>query len=119
AAVLGWWPMLLAKGLPAHQDWSAPAVVLLDASAAADEDALHRSWRRWLQLFNTLQFMRGTLLATGDGVAGHDYGGFVPVGVGTPPAQPAGQAALNAAWQMVMAQSLELLAPGLKQLAQA
>lgn len=119
AGVLGWWPMLLAKGLPAHQDWSAPAVVLLDASAAADEEALHRSWRRWLQLFNTLQFMRGTVLATGDGLAGHDYDALAPVAAETAPAQPAGQAALNAAWQVVVEQALELLTPGLKQLAHA
>lgn len=119
AGVLGWWPMLLAKGLPAHQAWSAPAVVLLDASVASDEEDLHRAWRQWLQLFNTLQFMRGVLLVTGDGLAGHDYDGLVPVSVGTAPAQPAGQAALNAAWQAVVEQALEPLAKGLKQLAQA
>jgi DEAD/DEAH box helicase domain-containing protein len=117
ACVIGWWPMLLAKGVPEHQDWSAPAAVLLDASAAADEEALHRAWRRWLQLFNTLQFMRGTILATGDGLAGHDYAGLAPATAGTPAAQPAGQAALNLAWQEVLEQAMEVLVPGIKQLA--
>ncbi|CAM5796916.1 DUF1998 domain-containing protein [Rhizobacter fulvus] len=119
ASVLGWWPLLLAKGLPSHQDWSAPGVVLLDASAAADEDSLHRAWRRWLQLFNALQFMRGTLLVTGDGLAAHDYEGLGPVTAGMAPAQPAEQAALNAAWQAVVEQALEVLVPGLKQLAKS
>jgi DEAD/DEAH box helicase domain-containing protein len=117
--VVGWWPLMLAKNLPAPDDWSAPAVVLMDASAAEDEEALHRAWRRWLQVFNTLQFLRGTLLVTSDGLAGHDYEGCVPAGPTTPAAQPAAAAALGAAWQAVLDQTLEALAPGLKQLAQA
>lgn len=119
ASVIGWWPMVLGKGLPAHKDWCAPAAVILDITDAADEDALHRAWRRWLQLFNALQFMRGTLLATSDGLAGHDYDGLAPVTAGTPPAQPAAQAALNAAWHAVVEQALDALAPGLKKLAQS
>ncbi|MBK6716706.1 MAG: DUF1998 domain-containing protein, partial [Burkholderiales bacterium] len=119
ASVLGWWPLLLAKGLPAHQNWAAPNVVMMDASAAGDEDALHRAWRRWLQLFNTLQFLPGTVLVTGDGLAAHDYDALAPATAGTTPAQPAAQAALNAAWQAVVEQALEALAPGLKQLAQS
>ena len=118
-AVMGWWPMLLANGIPAHQVWSAPGVVLMNAAAAADENALHLQWRRWLQLFNTLQFMRGTVLATTDGLAAHDYDGLAPVTAATQPAQPAAQAALNAAWQSVVEQALEELASGLKQLAQS
>lgn len=119
ASVLGWWPLLLAKGLPVHQDWAAPGAVLLDAAAAPDEDALHRAWRRWLQLFNTVQFLPGTYLVTSDGLAAHDYDPLAPAKAGTPPAQPATQAALNGAWQAVVAQVLDELVSGLKQLAQS
>lgn len=119
ASVLGWWPLLLAKGLPVHQDWAAPATVLLDAAAAPDEDALHRAWRRWLQLFNTVQFLPGTYLVTSDGLAAHDYDPLAPAKAGTPPAQPATQAAFNAAWQAVVENVLDLLVSGLKQLAQS
>ena len=119
ASVIGWWPLLLARGLPEHQDWAAPAAVLLDASAAEDEGALHRAWRLWLQLFNTLQFMRGTLLVTADGLAARDYEGLAPFTASTPPAQPAAQAALNVVWHAVVENAVEALVPGLKQLAQS
>jgi DEAD/DEAH box helicase domain-containing protein len=116
-SIIGWWPMLLAKGIPANQRWVAPAAVLLDPSGAADEDALHRAWRRWLQLFNTLQFMPGTLCVTGDGLAARDYDVLDTVVAATPPGQPATQSALNAAWQAVVERSLDALVPGLRQLA--
>lgn len=119
ASVVGGWPMLLAKGLPPHADWQAPCAVLLDATAAGDEEALHLSWRRWLQLFNTLQFLRGTCLVTAEGLSAHDYDAFDAAGPVSSPAQPAGQAAINAAWQTVIEQTLEALASGLRQLAQA
>ena len=51
-------PWRLAKGLPVAQcTWSSPACCLAWMSPAApDADALHRGWRRWLQLYNTVQF---------------------------------------------------------------
>ena len=116
-SVIGWWPLTLANGIPPTRDWSAPNVVLLDPAAASDEDDLHRSWRRWLQLFNTLQFMPAVLIATADGLAADDYvdlGTFAANGLS---GQPATQAASDAAWLSVIEQSLETLAPGLKQLA--
>ncbi|MFZ1364623.1 MAG: DEAD/DEAH box helicase [Brachymonas denitrificans] len=117
--VMGWWPMLLARGLPEHQAWSAPTAVLMNASAAANENALHLEWRRWLQLFNTLQFLPGTILATSDGLTEHSYDELAPVSATTQPAQPAALAALNAAWQSVVEQALEVLVPGLRQLAKS
>jgi DEAD/DEAH box helicase domain-containing protein len=91
----------------------------LDASAAGNEETLHRAWRRWLQLFNSLQFMRGTIVVSADGLAAHDYDGLAPATQGVSPAQPATQAALNAAWQAVVDQASSALVPGLKQLAKA
>ena len=118
-SVIGWWPRLLAKGLPAQPNWSAPCAVVLDASAAESEEDLHQHWRRWLQLFNTLQFMPGACLMTADGLQAHDYDGLGLPPDAAAPAQPAAQAALNAVWQSVIQQTLEPLQPGLKQLARA
>jgi len=117
--VMGWWPTLLAKGLPTQPDWSAPGAVLLDPAAAQDEDGLHRQWRSWLQLFNTLQSMPGTCLVTADGLQAHDYDGLVGSAGAQTVARAAPQAALNAVWHAVIEQALEALRPGLKQLAQA
>lgn len=120
ASIVGWWPMVLAKGLPASSNWSAPGVVLLNQTDAVDEEALHQAWRRWLQLFNTVQFLRGTLLVTAEGLDGHDYDALgMPASPAAAPAQPASQAPINAAWQHVIEQALGDLAPGLKRLAEA
>lgn len=119
ARVLGWWPMLLAKGLPAQSGWLAPVVVLLNPPDAVNEEALHWAWRHWLQLFNTLQFLNGSLLVTSDGLSANDYDGLVPVAADTAPAQPPGQAALNEAWQAVLEQTMDALVPGLRQLARS
>jgi len=118
-SVLGWWPLLLARGLPTHQDWTAPGAVVLDASVAADEEALHLAWRRWLQLFNALQCMPGMLLTTSDGLLARDYDAVTPIASGVAPAQPAAQAALDAAWQEVIRQVPAALAPGLRHLARS
>jgi len=116
---MGWWPLKLAKGIPKNQNWAAPAVVMLDVEAAEDEEDLHRAWRRWLQLFNTVQFMPGTLLVTSDGLAAHDYDTLPQTTAGAPPGRGPDQAALNAAWQSVIEQALESLTQGLKQLARS
>lgn len=119
-SVLGWWPLALAKGLPVDGLLTAPGAVMLDESSARDEEALHQGWRRWLLLFNTVQFLPGTLMATASGLDGHDY---EPLGSmnceSTAPAKPSGQEALSGAWQQVLDQSLEALATGLKALASA
>jgi DEAD/DEAH box helicase domain-containing protein len=118
-SVVGWWPMLLAKGLPLQADWRAPGIVLLDAAAAPEGETLHLAWRRWLQLFNILQFLPDMCLATADGLAAHDYDGLGSAGLGTSPAGPAKAVAINAAWQAVVEQTLDALLPGFKRLAQA
>lgn len=115
---IGWWPLALAKGEIAEQGWSAPGVVVLDAAAADDEEALHLAWRRWLHIFNTAQCLPGMLMASTTGLDGHDYDMFAVV-TDAAPAQPADQAALNNAWAEILAQVLSALKPGLTELAHA
>lgn len=120
AAIIGWWAMALAKGLPIPGAWLSPGAVVLDEPAAPDEDALHRGWRRWLQLYNTAQFMPGVLMATTSGLDAHDYESLGAMGGGAQaPGKPQGHAGLSAAWQAVLEQTLSELAGGLKSLAVA
>jgi DEAD/DEAH box helicase domain-containing protein len=92
--------------------------VLLDEAQAVDEESLHRAWQRWLQGFNTAQFLPGILMATAAGLDAHDYEGFGSLGAATAaPAKESGQAALSAAWQQVLEHSVEALTVGLKALA--
>jgi DEAD/DEAH box helicase domain-containing protein len=114
--LVGWWPVLLAKGLPTSGEWKAPGVVLLDASCADDEENLHREWRRWLQLYNACQFMPGMLLTTAAGLDARDYDMLV---FGTPTMPVSGEPAVNGAWQEVMDQAHHPLRPGLASPAKA
>jgi DEAD/DEAH box helicase domain-containing protein len=116
----GWWPLVLAKGLPASSGWAAPGVVLLDEAAADDEESLHQAWRRWLQVYNTMQFLPGMLLATATGLDGQDYEALAASpSAATVPPQPASQPAMAGAWQEVLGQALPELVAGLTRLAQA
>jgi DEAD/DEAH box helicase domain-containing protein len=120
ASVVGWWPMVLAKGLPARGTWTAPGAVVIDEAEAADEDALHGAWRRWLQVFNTIQFLPGSLLATASGLEAHDSDVLGVLDADqSAPAQPASQDGFGGAWQQVLEQSVDALVFGLKTLAAA
>lgn len=118
---VGWWPLAWGGAKPPEHDWRAPGVVVLDESAAESAEQLHSAWRRWLQLFNAMQFLPGTLMVTGSGLDGHDYealqGGCG--GVGTSAAGSAGNAALLAVWETTLEQTLDALRPGLRRLAEA
>jgi len=117
---VGWWPLLLANGLPADGPWSAPGVVLLDEEAANDEEGLHRGWRRWLQVFNGAQFLPAMLLVTASGLDGHDYEAFSSVGgQELVPGQAAALAAMNNAWQEVITLVVGTLKSGVAELAHA
>ncbi len=70
---VGWWPLAWGSPKPPASDWRAPGVVVLDEAAAESAEQLHNAWRRWLQLFNAMQFLPGTLMVTGSGLDGHDY----------------------------------------------
>jgi DEAD/DEAH box helicase domain-containing protein len=121
ATYVGWWPTVWAKPTPPAPGWRAPGVVVLDEAAAENAEELHRSWRRWLQLFNSMQFLPGTLMVTGSGLAGYDYealqGG--ESGVGAPATGGMGNAALLAVWETTLEQTLDALRPGLRRLAEA
>jgi DEAD/DEAH box helicase domain-containing protein len=56
-------------------------VLILDEAAAEDEGALQAAWRRWLQMFNLMQFLPGQLLATAAGLDGDDYAGLAEAGL--------------------------------------
>lgn len=119
-SVVGWWPLSLAKGLPDKGSWAVPAAVLLDPVAATGDEQLHDSWRRWLQLFNAMQFLPDTLLVTAAGLDAHDYEHLSSAtAVGAAPATSASTAGLGGAWQEAIEQAMASLRPGLKQLADA
>ena len=117
---VGWWPLAWGSPKPPESDWHAPGVVVLDESAAENAEQLHGAWRRWLQLFNAMQFLPGTLMVTGGGLDGHDYEAIsvsatgAELGVGG-----AGQEALLAVWETTLEQTLSELRPGLRRLAEA
>ena len=112
--------MVLVKGLPTAGSWTAPGAVVLDDAGAPDAESLHLAWRRWLLLFNTMQFLPGTLLASASGLDAHDYEPLGALGkLSAEAAKPDGLSALAGAWQQVLDQCLEALAAGLKLLASA
>ncbi|PTR17227.1 DEAD/DEAH box helicase domain-containing protein [Nitrosospira sp. Nsp2] len=119
--LIGYWPLALAGGLIPAQRWSAPGVVLLDGSAAPNEEVLHRSWRRWLQLYNAMQVLPGMLLTTAEGLDAHDYDGLsvMTTGEAAAPVRPGDHAALQQAWLEALEQVLDELKPGLALLARA
>jgi DEAD/DEAH box helicase domain-containing protein len=120
STIVGWWAMVLTKGLPVAGAWSSPAAVVLDEPAASGEEALHIGWRRWLQLYNTAQFLPGVLMATASGLDAHDYEVLPAIGrEAAAPGQPSGHAGLGGAWQVVLEQSMTELVEGLSALAVA
>lgn len=120
ARVLGFWPMHVARAFPPPSAWAAPMVTLLDAGAASDGEAFHLAWRRWLQLFNTLQFLPGALMATAEGIQAHDYDGLMfGTGVAPPAGTSAANPALQAIWQHILDSVDAVIRPGLAKVAMA
>ena len=117
---LGRWPVALAGGTIPNEGWSAPGIVLLDAAAATDEETLHLAWRRWLQIYNAMQFLPGMLLTTTEGLEASDYDSLNLITAGeTATAEPGDHAAQHQAWLETLEQALEELRSGLTQLAHA
>ncbi|CAM5788433.1 DEAD/DEAH box helicase [Ottowia pentelensis] len=118
-SVAGWWPMMLAKGLPAAAGWSAPSAVVLD-DGDQPEAVLHSAWRQWLHFFNTAQFLPGALMASAAGLDAHDYDALGQIGHDPATSgMPAHETALGGAWQQVLEHCLGGMSDGLQQLASA
>jgi len=115
--VLAWWPLSYLKS----QDgvMHAPGLVLIDDVNHTDNKQLRLDWRRWLQLFNTQQTLRGFRMASLSGLNAKDLDVLHDIDPGLlAPAQPS-QIAWAQEWQDVFAQSMPGLAAGLKLLADA
>ena len=115
--VLAWWPLSYLKS----QDGmvNSPGLVLVDDSTITGNKQLRLAWRRWLQVFNTLQSLRGFRMASLLGLQDKDLELLHDVDVGlqtTSPSQPS-QMAWAQEWQDVISQSMSSLALGLKILA--
>ncbi|NLC36420.1 MAG: DUF1998 domain-containing protein, partial [Alcaligenaceae bacterium] len=118
--LMGRWPLKLAQGVIPAEGWSAPGMVLLDTSMADNAEALHLAWRRWLQLYNTMQVLPGMLLTTAEGLDDRDYDALGVVAAGeSVPAQAADHTALQQAWLEALNDVLDELKPGLTALAKA
>ena len=114
--VLSWWPLACAASMP--EKLSVPGALVLDDVSPPDEETLHLQWRRWLQLFNTLQTLPGLVMTTVAGITAADCEMLRPA-TGQPagPAGTSDQGALAQEWLDVLGLTLEQLRPGLRQLA--
>jgi len=117
--VLAWWPLSYLK----TQDgmMNSPGLVLMDDSTITDNKQLRLAWRRWLQVFNTLQSLRGFRMASLLGLQDKELELLHDVDVGLQTASPSqpSQMAWAQEWQDVISQSMSSLSIGLKLLADA
>jgi DEAD/DEAH box helicase domain-containing protein len=115
---LAWWPLSYIDG---HLDGvSAPGVLVLNDLVDQNEQQPHLHWRRWLQLFNTMQTLPGMVMATIRGIQSGDLEALAPRALS--PFAPAGssdQVALSQEWAAAIAMTIEPLRAGLKVLATA
>ena len=116
-AVVSWWPMAYAKG--SRDGLTGPGVVLLDDLDYPDESLLRLNWRKWLALFNQQQMLQGMLLATRSAMDAGDCAGWKPPAAAQPVngASSVDQQLLAKDWDDAIAQTLEPLRAGLRQLA--
>lgn len=117
--ILAWWPLSYLKSQDSAQE--SPGVVLIDDSTNTDNKLLRASWRSWLQLFNTLQTLRGFRMASLSGLQAKDLDTLYDASeamLSSTPAQP-NQIAWGQEWQDVISQSMSTLTVGLKLLADA
>ena len=115
--LVSWWPLACAGGV--LEALTAPGMLVLDDLGGLDEEALHLRWRRWLQLFNTLQSLPGMVMTTVSGIKAADCEMLKPVSA--QPAAPvslATQGATSQEWLDLLDLTLNSLRPGLRQLAE-
>ena len=97
---------------------SVPGALVLADVSLPDEETLHLQWRRWLQLFNTLQTLAGMVMTTVAGITAADCEMLHPAtGQTAGPAGTSDQGALAQEWLDVLGLTLEQLRPGLRELA--
>jgi DEAD/DEAH box helicase domain-containing protein len=115
--VFVWWPLSYLNATNAVVD--ASGVVLMDDANQSDSKQHRLHWRKWLQLFNTLQTLRGCRMASVMGLQAKDLDALMDADVrSSVPAQPS-QVAWAQEWQDVLSQALSVLSPGLQQIAVA
>ena len=115
--LVSWWPLACVGGV--LEALTAPGMLVLDDLGGPDEEALHLCWRRWLQLFNTLQSLPGMVMTTVSGIKAADCEMLKPVSA--KPAAPvslANQGATSQEWLDLLDLTLNSLRPGLRQLAE-
>lgn len=117
---LGRWPLACARGQADMGNQQAPGVVILDESAAHDEESMHRAWRQWLRLYNLMQVLPGMRLATMAGLRAHDHDELEPADrAADTPAPSDDRTTLEQAWLAVLEEAIVDIQPGLAVLARA
>lgn len=113
---ISWWPMSCIDGQ--LEGLSVPGVLVLDDVVDQSDQKPHLSWRRWLQLFNTMQTLPGMVLATVSGIQSGDVEALATQKPMPPvPNGSADQVALSQEWMAAMNMTIEPLRSGLKTLA--
>ncbi|MDO8777987.1 MAG: DEAD/DEAH box helicase [Burkholderiaceae bacterium] len=111
-----WWPSNCMSGV--IEGLSSPGIVMLDDLVDQSEELPHLHWRRWLHLFNTFQTLPGMVLSTLGGMAAADCELLKPTAAdASPVAGTSAQAGIAQEWLDLLALTLEVLRPGLRQLA--
>ena len=97
---------------------TAPGVLVIDDLADQTEQKAHIAWRRWLQLFNTLQVLPGMLMTTFGGIQAGDLETLAATSKTTSTkVASTDHAALSQEWADAIGMTLEPLRAGLKELA--
>ena len=110
------WPLGFAQGKV--DGLASPGILVLDDLVDQKEQMPHLYWRRWLQLFNTLQTLPGMVLTTTSGIQAGDLATLKSAPA--KPMAPTGSsdhAALSQEWTELLDLTLAALKPGLRELA--
>ena len=94
-----------------------PGVVLLDRALTSDEKALHLAWRYWLRIFNLIQVLPGTVIATRENVSSHDLDFFEPEKLKKKDGTSID--GISSVWDQCIEKALSALHDGMKLLADA
>ncbi len=115
--VLAWWPLSYVQSQAVTGE--APGIVLIDDIKISDSKQHRLDWRRWLQLFNTLQTLPGFRMASLAGLQAKDLDALADTGTHAVAPAQSNQVALAQEWQEVLSQSISTLVAGLQLMAAA